>query len=73
MTTDMSSTVTALAQASVTAVRGTFSEELPWIEDASKVAPKDARSMSRMFFDRLQILEEGTHEYQYARNTPSSR
>ncbi|MGW7090907.1 RNA polymerase sigma factor SigF [Streptomyces sp. NPDC054874] len=44
-------------------------EELPWIEDAGKVAPMDARRLSRLFFDRLQILEEGTHEYQYARNT----
>ncbi|WEH37719.1 SigB/SigF/SigG family RNA polymerase sigma factor [Streptomyces sp. AM 4-1-1] len=43
--------------------------ELPWIEDAGKVAPKDARAMSKLFFDRLQVLEEGTHEYQYARNT----
>lgn len=44
-------------------------EDLPWIEDAGKVAPKDARALSRVFFDRLQVLEEGTHEYQYARNT----
>nr|BAA04283.1 sigma factor [Streptomyces griseus] len=29
----------------------------------------DARRLSRLFFDRLQVLEEGTHEYQYARNT----
>ncbi|MEU8706517.1 RNA polymerase sigma factor SigF [Streptomyces sp. NPDC048565] len=42
---------------------------LPWIEDAGKVAPQDARTMSKLFFDRLQVLEEGTHEYQYARNT----
>ncbi|MGX1882218.1 SigB/SigF/SigG family RNA polymerase sigma factor [Streptomyces sp. NPDC055287] len=42
---------------------------LPWIEDAGKVAPKDARELSQLFFDRLQVLEEGTHEYQYARNT----
>ncbi|MFJ8921851.1 RNA polymerase sigma-B factor [Streptomyces sp. LamerLS-316] len=42
---------------------------LPWIEDAGKVAPQDARAMSKLFFDRLQVLEEGTHEYQYARNT----
>ncbi|MFJ9054867.1 RNA polymerase sigma factor SigF [Streptomyces sp. NPDC102409] len=42
---------------------------LPWIEDAGKVAPQDARAMSKIFFDRLQVLEEGTHEYQYARNT----
>ncbi|GGJ80326.1 RNA polymerase sigma factor [Streptomyces camponoticapitis] len=42
---------------------------LPWIEDAGKIAPKDARVLSRLFFDRLQVLEEGTREYQYARNT----
>ncbi|MFJ2833208.1 RNA polymerase sigma factor SigF [Streptomyces sp. NPDC087263] len=42
---------------------------LPFIEDPSKVKPKDARELSRQFFDRLAELEEGTHEYQYARNT----
>ncbi|MCZ4099302.1 RNA polymerase sigma factor SigF [Streptomyces sp. SID13666] len=43
--------------------------ELPWVEDAGKVAPTDARALSKIFFDQLQVLEEGTHEYQYARNT----
>lgn len=43
--------------------------DLPWIEDAGRVAPKDARALSKLFFDQLQILEEGTREYQYARNT----
>ncbi|MFS8197356.1 RNA polymerase sigma factor SigF [Streptomyces sp. CWNU-52B] len=43
--------------------------DLPWIEDGGKVAPKDARALSRLFLDRLQELEEGTREYQYARNT----
>lgn len=43
--------------------------ELPWIEDAGKVAPKDARALSTLFFEQLQVLEEGTREYQYARNT----
>ncbi|MFC8088680.1 SigB/SigF/SigG family RNA polymerase sigma factor [Streptomyces sp. NPDC057301] len=43
--------------------------DLPWIEDGGKVAPKDARVLSRLFLDRLQVLEEGTREYQYARNT----
>ncbi|MFI9778032.1 RNA polymerase sigma factor SigF [Streptomyces sp. NPDC051956] len=43
--------------------------ELPWIEEAVKIAPEDARDLSKVFFDRLQLLEEGTHEYQYARNT----
>ncbi|NEA40743.1 SigB/SigF/SigG family RNA polymerase sigma factor [Streptomyces sp. SID11385] len=42
---------------------------LPWIEDAGKVAPQDARELSRLFFDQLAVLEEGTHAYQYARNT----
>ncbi|WDT90510.1 RNA polymerase sigma factor SigF [Streptomyces sp. SCSIO-PteL053] len=56
------------AQTAVTERTGT-SEELPWIEDAGKIAPLDARRLSRLFFDRLQVLEEGTHEYQYARNT----
>ncbi|MCT2546154.1 MULTISPECIES: SigB/SigF/SigG family RNA polymerase sigma factor [Streptomyces] len=42
---------------------------LPWIEDAGRVAPCDARELSRLFFDRLQALEEGTAAHQYARNT----
>ncbi|MFD6888523.1 SigB/SigF/SigG family RNA polymerase sigma factor [Streptomyces sp. NPDC059957] len=33
------------------------------------MAPTDARELSRHFFRRLQSLEEGTREYQYARNT----
>ncbi|MFF7203518.1 SigB/SigF/SigG family RNA polymerase sigma factor [Streptomyces sp. NPDC008141] len=43
--------------------------ELPWVENAGKLAPKNAKSLSKVFFDRLKVLEEGTHEYQYARNT----
>ncbi|MEU3793282.1 RNA polymerase sigma factor SigF [Streptomyces fructofermentans] len=43
--------------------------ELPEIADPSQVAPKDARQLTRMFLDRLAVLEEGTPEYQYARNT----
>ncbi|MEU3183455.1 RNA polymerase sigma factor SigF [Streptomyces sp. NPDC006923] len=42
---------------------------LPRIADPGKVAPKDARALSKLFFDQLQVLEEGTPEYQYARNT----
>jgi RNA polymerase sigma-B factor len=42
---------------------------LPEITDPLKVAPKDARSLSKLFFEQLAILEEGTSEYQYARNT----
>ncbi|MFF6807915.1 SigB/SigF/SigG family RNA polymerase sigma factor [Streptomyces sp. NPDC012616] len=43
--------------------------ELPDIARPSQVAPKDARELSRIFFDQLAVLEEGTPEYQYARNT----
>jgi RNA polymerase sigma-B factor len=42
---------------------------LPGIEEPRAVAPHDARELSRQFFQRLSELEEGTHEYQYARNT----
>ncbi|MEU8445476.1 RNA polymerase sigma factor SigF [Streptomyces microflavus] len=42
---------------------------LPRIEDPRKVAPKDARALGALFFEQLQVLEEGTREYQYARNT----
>ncbi|WP_189980138.1 RNA polymerase sigma factor SigF, partial [Streptomyces capoamus] len=35
----------------------------------SRVAPKDARALTKLFFDQLVVLEEGTPEYQYARNT----
>ncbi|MFF3264623.1 SigB/SigF/SigG family RNA polymerase sigma factor [Streptomyces sp. NPDC002932] len=44
-------------------------DELPWVADARKVAPRDARALSRLFLAQLQVLEEGTPEYQYARNT----
>jgi RNA polymerase sigma-B factor len=46
-----------------------LSNGLPWIEDARKVAPRDARALSKVFIDRLKVLDEGTREYQYARNT----
>ncbi|MEU9270885.1 SigB/SigF/SigG family RNA polymerase sigma factor [Streptomyces sp. NPDC048251] len=42
---------------------------LPGIDAPRSVAPRDARELSRQFFQRLAVLEEGTHEYQYARNT----
>lgn len=56
---------TATAHATVT----TGEAALPLIEDPSTVSPKDARELSRRFFDRLVILEEGTHDFQYVRNT----
>ncbi|MEH0638663.1 RNA polymerase sigma factor SigF [Streptomyces bottropensis] len=42
---------------------------LPEVAEPLKVAPKDARSLSKLFFEQLAVLEEGTGEYQYARNT----
>ncbi|GGR87823.1 RNA polymerase sigma factor [Streptomyces aureoverticillatus] len=42
---------------------------LPWIEEADQVAPRDARELSKLFFDRLRTLEEGTPEHEYARGT----
>ncbi|MFF8865221.1 RNA polymerase sigma factor SigF [Streptomyces sp. NPDC015139] len=43
--------------------------DVPAIADPSKVAPRDARALSKVFFDQLAVLEEGTPEFQYARNT----
>ncbi|MEU5256044.1 RNA polymerase sigma factor SigF [Streptomyces longwoodensis] len=42
---------------------------LPEVTDPSRLAPKDARELSRLFFDQLAVLEEGTPEFAYARNT----
>ncbi|WP_184733377.1 RNA polymerase sigma factor SigF [Streptomyces netropsis] len=64
MTASATELSAAATQRSEEAVGG-----LPYIEDATAVAPRDARDLSKVFFDRLQELEEGTHEYQYARNT----
>lgn len=42
---------------------------LPSVDNPLQVAPKDARILSKLFFEQLAVLEEGTHEHQYARNT----
>ncbi|GHD87558.1 RNA polymerase sigma factor SigF [Streptomyces naganishii] len=55
----------ATTQAQATRAR----TELPEVAEPSQVAPTDARALSRLFFDRLAKLEEGTSEYSYARNT----
>ncbi|MEU3443419.1 SigB/SigF/SigG family RNA polymerase sigma factor [Streptomyces griseoincarnatus] len=44
------------------------SEDLREPADPRAVAPRDARELSRQFLRRLTELEEGTREYQYARN-----
>ncbi|MFI1168799.1 RNA polymerase sigma factor SigF [Streptomyces sp. NPDC020801] len=56
------------ATTTVTTDRGTAAR-LPEVADPSRVAPKDARALSKLFFDQLATLEEGTPEHQYARNT----
>jgi RNA polymerase sigma-B factor len=43
--------------------------ELPEIPPYDEVAPLDARALSKSLFERLRILEEGTHQYAYVRNT----
>ncbi|WP_031004186.1 RNA polymerase sigma factor SigF [Streptomyces sp. NRRL F-5727] len=58
-------TVTTMSRQGVESGAGT----LPQIPDTSAVAPRDARSLSKVFFQELATLEEGTHAYQYARNT----
>ncbi|MFC9590914.1 RNA polymerase sigma factor SigF [Streptomyces sp. NPDC056944] len=58
-------TVTTMTAKGIEAGTGT----LPLVPDALAVAPKDARTLSKVFFKELTVLEEGTHEYQYARNT----
>jgi RNA polymerase sigma-B factor len=47
----------------------TRTAELPEVTDPSGVAPKDARELSKLFFQQLAVLEEGTPQHQYARNT----
>ncbi|WP_190171723.1 RNA polymerase sigma factor SigF [Streptomyces mirabilis] len=62
--------VTAAKATNTAQQAGTAQEEaLPLIDEPLKISPKDARSLSRQFFDRLAVLEEGTHDHQYARNT----
>nr|WP_042394835.1 RNA polymerase sigma factor SigF [Streptacidiphilus carbonis] len=39
------------------------------LSDPASVSAVDARAMSKVLFARLGVLEEGTHEYQYVRNT----
>ncbi|MCP3820516.1 RNA polymerase sigma factor SigF [Streptomyces sp. A3M-1-3] len=43
--------------------------DLPAIPPYDEVGPLDARALSKTLFARLEVLEEGTHEYAYVRNT----
>lgn len=42
---------------------------LPRIEEAGQVAPQDARELSKLFFDQLQVLDRGSADHLYTRNT----
>ncbi|WP_107048441.1 SigB/SigF/SigG family RNA polymerase sigma factor [Streptomyces sp. NRRL S-87] len=42
---------------------------LPHVPCPRELAPADARQLTRLFFERLRTLEEGTRAYQYVRNT----
>ncbi|MFE0631560.1 RNA polymerase sigma factor SigF [Streptomyces sp. NPDC058864] len=46
-----------------------WEDGLPTLDDATRVAPRNAKKLSKEFFARLGGLEEGTREYQYVRNT----
>jgi len=42
---------------------------LPEIPPYAEIGALDARALSKTLFARLEVLEEGTHEYSYVRNT----
>ncbi|MFE2041063.1 RNA polymerase sigma factor SigF [Streptomyces sp. NPDC059477] len=42
---------------------------LPEIPPFAEIGPVDARALSKTLFERLECLEEGTHDYAYVRNT----
>jgi RNA polymerase sigma-B factor len=65
----MAAVTAARAQATAGERVTTDGAELPFVEDPTGVTPKDARELSRRFFERLAVLEEGTREHQYVRNT----
>ncbi|MCF3172680.1 SigB/SigF/SigG family RNA polymerase sigma factor [Streptomyces sioyaensis] len=69
MTSD--STLTAERNPKATAKRcaAQSPKALPKIQAPQRVAPGDARELSKQFLLRLDELEEGTSEYQYVRNT----
>ncbi|MBQ1001059.1 RNA polymerase sigma factor SigF [Streptomyces sp. RK62] len=43
--------------------------DLPDIPPYDEVGPVDARALSKTLFERLESLEEGTHDHAYVRNT----
>ncbi|MEU6494830.1 RNA polymerase sigma factor SigF, partial [Streptomyces sp. NPDC046984] len=49
--------------ATTTVQRAEQTVDVPEIADPSKVAPRDARELSKLFFEQLAVLEEGTPQY----------
>lgn len=62
-------TVTAEGERTDTAPLPVELPQVPEIDEPHKVAPRDARGLTKLYFDRLTHLEEGTREFQDARNT----
>ncbi|MFD9427597.1 MULTISPECIES: RNA polymerase sigma factor SigF [unclassified Streptomyces] len=63
-TTDSTTTDSTAADTGDTGLEG-----LPEIPPYAEVGALDARALSKTLFERLESLEEGTHEYAYVRNT----
>ncbi|WP_420711694.1 RNA polymerase sigma factor SigF [Streptomyces sp. NRRL F-5123] len=71
VSTDEAATATSAPQQDVRWPQGSQAATggLPFVDEPSAMAPQDARVLSKLFFDRLQEMEEGTPEHAYARNT----
>ncbi|MFF1510225.1 RNA polymerase sigma factor SigF [Streptomyces sp. NPDC058326] len=60
---------TETAEATTTYVTSGTREDLPVLDAPHEVPPRDARTLSKVFFRELAAREEGTEEHQYVRNT----
>ncbi|MEU1852982.1 RNA polymerase sigma factor SigF [Streptomyces sp. NPDC019990] len=58
-----------IEQDEMLATQGALLAGLPDIPPFEEVDAVDARALSKTLFQRLETLEEGTHEYSYVRNT----
>ncbi|MER6840197.1 SigB/SigF/SigG family RNA polymerase sigma factor [Streptomyces platensis] len=69
MATTTTQVHTSVTRSETEAASESAQPSLPKPGNAQRVTPPDARRLSKLFFERLATLEEGTTEYQYARNT----
>jgi RNA polymerase sigma-B factor len=69
MTTTSTTTAGAAQETRTTVCPSRAPTVLPHIQYPRHIAPADARELTKVFLLRLDALEEGTHEYQYVRNT----